>query len=367
MESDNDSDDSGDDYLARALATAKQKGVIDDRSDDGASRKRKKPPVEQEPPPDKVEESQSDVVRSTLQAAGESGCSSTDEEYARVRYDTQHGEWRTVPGIPMLLVSSLGWIRRCNPKRGWTIAYKPKLDIAGYRRFIHQGKACAVHRAVCTAFHGTPQSKETSDHINRDRGDNRACNLRWASPSTQQHNRKKPRVQCNSKPVLVHHKEWDSYTPSRWFAGTNIAGDALSCSGATIRQAIRHGCFAKGYRVSLAKPPETQDDLPGEEWRRVSDTLKVSSMGRVQTTSNGVWQYKRTPPVSDGVGYALILINRRLHDVLYRTFYPDTARELTIDHINRNKADNRLCNLRSVTWSVQMTNKGHSKLAEIYA
>jgi hypothetical protein len=47
-----------------------------------------------------------------------------------------------------------------------------------------------MQRAVCWAFHGPPPSPEyTVDHIDRDRANNRAFNLRWATRSEQQMNR----------------------------------------------------------------------------------------------------------------------------------------------------------------------------------
>jgi|SaaInlV_125m_DNA_1040241.scaffolds.fasta_scaffold56835_2 hypothetical protein len=277
--------------------------------------------------------------------------------------------WKNVPGVSGLLANDQGRIRRRDPKLGWTIPYQPKQEVAGYRRFYHEGCNYTVHRCVCLAFHGKPNEGDTPDHINKDRGDNRASNLRWASRHAQQLNRKRPRVQCNSKAVFARHPTWDANTPALWYGSSNLAGKALGCSGRTIRQSANsQGHYkARGFTITWAAPLETQDDLPGEEWRQVGPTLRVSSEGRVQTTSNGVWGYKRTPPVSGGVGYAKVLINKNFHDVLYRTFYPNTSPQLTIDHINRDKSCNRLCNLRAVTWAEQNRNKGHSKHQKLHA
>lgn len=44
------------------------------------------------------------------------------------------------------------------------------------------------HRVVALAFIPNPEGKPTVDHINRDRSDNRICNLRWASHKEQQDN-----------------------------------------------------------------------------------------------------------------------------------------------------------------------------------
>lgn len=276
--------------------------------------------------------------------------------------------WRPVPGIEGLLVDSRGMLRRCDPRLGWTIAYQPKQEVTGYRRFYHQGSNYSVHHCVCMAFHGLPAPNETADHINGNRGDNSASNLRWLTKPKQQLNRKKPRLQCNSKAVFIRHPSWDSNTPSMWYGSSNRAGKAIGCSGRSIRQSAHsEGRYkALGFYASWSSPTEPQDDLPGEEWVQVEPTLRVSSEGRAQTTNNGVWGYKRTPRPSDGVGYAIVLVNKLFHDVLYRTFYPNSDPHLSIDHINRDKSDNRLCNLRAVSWSVQNTNKGHSKHARLH-
>ena len=47
----------------------------------------------------------------------------------------------------------------------------------------------SVHRLICEAFHDNPSNKPTVDHINRNKQDNRACNLRWATRKEQQENR----------------------------------------------------------------------------------------------------------------------------------------------------------------------------------
>lgn len=45
-----------------------------------------------------------------------------------------------------------------------------------------------VHRVVAEAFIENPDNKPFIDHINRDRTDNRACNLRWVTKSENMRN-----------------------------------------------------------------------------------------------------------------------------------------------------------------------------------
>lgn len=59
----------------------------------------------------------------------------------------------------------------------------------GYRAVEIDHKSYKVHRLVAEAFHQNPDSKPEVDHIDRDRSNNFASNLRWASDKEQLSNR----------------------------------------------------------------------------------------------------------------------------------------------------------------------------------
>ena len=68
-------------------------------------------------------------------------------------------------------------------------------------------KTCKIHRLAAEAFIPNPENKSTVDHINRDRKDNRAKNLRWATYLEQNDNRddakcKKPVVAIKGDTIL---------------------------------------------------------------------------------------------------------------------------------------------------------------------
>lgn len=281
-----------------------------------------------------------------------------DSSPSRIVLPTKDGNWRFVPGL-LAAVSDNGHVKMYDKRMDdWTNGYMPKPDVSGYRKVRYDGVQHGVHTLVCLAFHGPRPEGCTADHINNDRADNRAINLRWSTRVQQQLNRRAPTPQRNGRPILLRHKEWDKYTPSMWFPSTNKAGRAIGSTGASVRQSVRSGCFVADYIAHTAAPPEQQRDLEGEEWRQVSRTLRVSSMGRMQTTSNGVWQYKTTAKVQKhGNGYAIVGINERFHRVVYHAFNPGTDPRLVIDHINRNTSDNRLCNLRAVHMDIQNANR----------
>lgn len=90
--------------------------------------------------------------------------------------------WRDIKGYPNYQISNMGRIWSKNRQ-----AYmKPQRDPCGYQRvrlIAINGKAKTekVHRLVAITFIDNPNSYPEVDHINRNREDNRAANLRWVS------------------------------------------------------------------------------------------------------------------------------------------------------------------------------------------
>lgn len=95
-------------------------------------------------------------------------------------------QWMKIDGEPYE-VSSDGCVRRI----GGSIL-KPRPHANGYQRVsLGAGKDAYIHRLVCRAFHGeAPSSDCHADHINGQRSDNRASNLRWLTRSENLRNRK---------------------------------------------------------------------------------------------------------------------------------------------------------------------------------
>jgi hypothetical protein len=67
-----------------------------------------------------------------------------------------------------------------------------------------------VHRLIAIAFKlPNPDNKPTIDHINRDRGDNRLENLRWADKYEQQANRGMCKTNTSGvKGLSIHPRGW---------------------------------------------------------------------------------------------------------------------------------------------------------------
>lgn len=74
-----------------------------------------------------------------------------------------------------------------NAKFHWT---KGSTDSKGYRYIRFKKKNYWTHRLVAETFVPNPENKETVDHIDRDRTNNRVCNLRWADQKEQCRNTK---------------------------------------------------------------------------------------------------------------------------------------------------------------------------------
>lgn len=99
---------------------------------------------------------------------------------------------------------------------------------SGYARLRYKKKRVSVHRLLLNA-----PDNMVVDHINRDRADNRRCNLRLCTISQNSRNSKgNPNRQSRYKGVFYHREGY--YTgkkgdgrPKRWRAYTRIKGKRI--------------------------------------------------------------------------------------------------------------------------------------------
>jgi hypothetical protein len=114
---------------------------------------------------------------------GTPSASLTTSIYAEIKmaFDGIAPEWRECKGFPKYEVSSLGEVRRAGR------ALKATRSDLGYLYVCIAGingrKHKYVHGLVAEAFHGERPRGMDVDHINHQRDDNRAANLRWLSRS----------------------------------------------------------------------------------------------------------------------------------------------------------------------------------------
>ena len=190
------------------------------------------------------------------------------------------------------------------------------------------GKDRLVHILVCEAFHGPkPSGKNLSvDHEDRNRSNNRADNLRWATGPEQNGNQGTHRAQSTGMPVLA--RKVGSPDDAEWtpYASATAAGKALGIHEGNIRDVCnpeKTNKTAGGYEFRHGPPPEDQGDLPWEElgppharfcvprerWKLDPESdgrTRVSTRGRVQTkTARGeCWSLRYTPRAASGEEYA---------------------------------------------------------------
>lgn len=106
-------------------------------------------------------------------------------------------EWRSVPGFDAFEVSSLGRLWRVQSCRGTPVAEKkPTQGPDGYWRTTlgQRGRRrdVTLHRLVCEVFHGPPPTKNSCvAHFDGNKSNNVASNLRWATYSENEFDKRR--------------------------------------------------------------------------------------------------------------------------------------------------------------------------------
>lgn len=285
-------------------------------------------------------------------------------------------DWRTVPGYSpdKLRVNRLGYMQIFN-RTSWGKPTRGTKDANGYMtvRILHSKRA--VHDLICTSFYGTKRQGETANHIAA-KDDNSVSNIvGWASKSEQITSfRKKQQRRRDSKAILVW--KYDDTSPVKTEFPSFKA--AKKETGAANLSKVANGLvvYCTGfnkirYAAEWAKPLEPQSDLefegyqpgyqPREEWRSVGERLLVSNRGRAQYKDGKKLKLRFTPYIRTGLAYSLVSAAdkraRPFHVLVFDAFFPDVRNGRSVDHINRDKTDNTLINLRPASSKEQALNQ----------
>ncbi|ARF11413.1 HNH endonuclease [Klosneuvirus KNV1] len=206
-------------------------------------------------------------------------------------------------------------------------------------------KSVSLHFLVIHAFIGKGQPGQTIDHINRIRDDNRAVNLKWATPKEQSENREKP-TEIKGKTIIQYDankniiREWDSIS---------TASRTLKIHFNTIAKAC------KTNRISFCYFWQFKDDIPleNEIWNKIivdEVPIKVSDQGRVQVSEIGKIL---DSSIAKEKEYARVKINKkryRIHRLVCAAFKNfDLKSKLVVNHIDGNIKNNKLNNLEVIT------------------
>jgi len=107
----------------------------------------------------------------------------------------------------------------------------------GYLQVGMDGEQWMAHRLCWAMHHGADPHPLTIDHINRNKSDNRICNLRAVSQGVNNHNRCPTAAINKRRPVTITHADGSTITTR----SVRIATYLLNAWGSTIHRALNTG------------------------------------------------------------------------------------------------------------------------------
>ena len=279
-------------------------------------------------------------------------------------------EWKPFPLNPQYLVSNKGCIRNKNSEK---ISYGCLDKISGYMRTAINRKAHMLHRIVAQTFLLNPENKDTVNHKNKNRTDNRVENLEWSTYAEQNNHKnaltpKLYKCHNNGKRIMRIDKDTskviETYDTimlaSKWILekvhekttyGKEI-DDELKNISSSLSQKIKRSNNAYFVHGFIWKR-EDDSIKEGEVWKEVRNVEKdgylISNYGRLQTPNKKI----KEKFGKAGGYYDLKLIQGGRHHKIHRLvafhFIDNPEQKPFVNHKNGDKFDNRVENLEWVT------------------
>lgn len=157
-----------------------------------------------------------------------------------VNQNSVQEQWRLIRGYEHYYVSNLGRVRSQAQSKPRIL--RPGLASNGYQTVNlwrgNKGRSHTVHSLVADAFLGAGRPDDVVDHIDRDRGNNRADNLRRVSRKTN--------AECHAKTYTLISPEGQTVTVHNLSSHCRRNGLNRSSMGAVISGLMKQH---KGWRA----------------------------------------------------------------------------------------------------------------------
>lgn len=219
----------------------------------------------------------------------------------------------------------------------------------GQLRMTYNKTTHMIAKLVLFGFgESRPSNRHVAYHIDKDKFNNKIDNLRWALISTDN--------------IINITNDRGSITLSKKVIQIKngiVIKIHDSGIGAAKELGLSHGNISKcanGLKKSeggFEWKHEEDPDLINEEWKEHKKSEKiVSNMGRVLTNRGKTYGSLKK------IGY-YALGDKLVHRLIAETFIDNPENKKTVDHIDGNKQNNCVNNLRWATNKEQMANRGH--------
>lgn len=200
-----------------------------------------------------------------------------DEAWSELPTELKLDRWQ-ISNLGRLRLKRTGRIQKRKPLPDGYIQSKFYLTDEKQERKI------LLHRLVALTFIPNPYNYPTVNHINRNRSDNRVCNLEWSSHSEQ--NQAENRQISRSSMFAI--QQWNKEGTEIIKVWPGGATQAVAELGLHNKSTILEACRGR-YKTTCGFQWRFQPDpnLENEEWRQanVSDNyrpINISSKGRVR-------------------------------------------------------------------------------------
>ena len=287
-------------------------------------------------------------------------------------------EWKMVEGFSKYEISNLGNLRNKATK----IFLKPSIKNGYYGTTIindiNKRFSKKMHRLVAIAFIPNPFNKDTVNHKDHDKLNNKLENLEWATTTEQNNHKRKCKKEIqeivSSRAVWRINKENNEKIElyqtiklaAKWIFDNNLTTIKVFNGGNNIKTKISAVCQKRcgrnttfGYKWDYDDSKENKN--VNEVWKEIPseiisgiDGYKISNLGRVKNHKGRI-----TEGHSHASGYLWVSISPKqylLHRLVAKVFIPNPDNKEQVNHIDGNKQNASSDNLE---WCTNCENQIH--------